>query len=127
MNGLSSAPAGPVLDRAAFEEFVDALGVDGAGATFAAFLRDTSARLVRMRELSCGRDRAAMEEEAHALKGAAGTLGMTQLCDFARRLEYSAPTVTPPSYAEQVERLDSAFRIARAEAERILEGSARAA
>jgi hypothetical protein len=127
MNGLPSAPGGPVLDRAAFDEFVDALGVDGAGATFAAFLRDTSARLVRMRGLSCERDRAAVEEEAHTLKGAAGSLGMMQLYDLARRLEHGASTMAPLRYTERVERLDAAFRIACAEAECILEGSVRAA
>ena len=98
--------AQPVLDRGAFDEFLEAMGPDGAGEIFAVFLRETSARLARLRDLSCERDRIVIGEEAHTLKGASGTLGMNQLCDHARQLEHGAPSVSPPDYADQIERLD---------------------
>jgi signal transduction histidine kinase/DNA-binding NarL/FixJ family response regulator/HPt (histidine-containing phosphotransfer) domain-containing protein len=109
-----------VLDRETFDEFVDAMGFDGARGILAVFFKETSDRLMRMRAMSCDDDRAAIGEEAHTLKGASGTLGMHRLCELARQLEHDAPAVLRQNYAAQVEHIDTAFMGARVEVERIL-------
>jgi signal transduction histidine kinase/DNA-binding NarL/FixJ family response regulator/HPt (histidine-containing phosphotransfer) domain-containing protein len=117
-------PAGDraVLDRATFDEFVDAMGPDGAGAILAVFLKETSERLLRMRAMSSDGARGIIGEEAHTLKGASGTLGMYHLCDLARQLEHDAQMISAQDYADRIERIDTAFRAARSEAERTLAG-----
>ena len=125
-SAASSSREDTVLDGAAFDEFIEAMGLDGAGTILAVFLKDTSERLTRLRAMSCEADRAAIEAEAHTLKGASGTLGMYQLCGLARRLERDASTVPAQDYAARIGRLDAAFQAARAQAERILTSMASA-
>ena len=48
----------PILDRAAFDELVDAIGIAGVRATLDVYFAETSARLELLRSLSCERDRA---------------------------------------------------------------------
>jgi signal transduction histidine kinase/CheY-like chemotaxis protein/HPt (histidine-containing phosphotransfer) domain-containing protein len=125
--GARSAPATPaatiaepVFDRAAFDELIDAIGVEGAAATLSVFVAETKARLARMRLLSSESGRALIEDEAHSLKGASGTLGMSRLSGLARRLERGAAILSPAAYTDQLDRLAACFETSRAEAERAL-------
>ena len=78
------------------------------------FFEETADRLTLMRQLSCQDDRVRIEDEAHTLKGAAGTFGLAQLSELARTLELSANTITPGDYRNLLDRLDACFQRARA-------------
>jgi hypothetical protein len=117
----------PVIDRAILDELVEAIGADGAGATLGVFIAETTARLDRMRSLSCDEERARIRDEAHTLKGAAGTLGLRRLSALALMLEHSAPSITPADYAQSVACLGACFESARREVVLAIEGLATAA
>ncbi|MGZ5827390.1 MAG: PAS-domain containing protein [Xanthobacteraceae bacterium] len=108
----------PILDRAAFDELVDAIGVDGVRATLDVYITETSARLELLHRLSCANDRVQIKDEAHTLKGASGTFGLRQVSDLAKELELSAHAISANEYSDIVDRLDACFQLARNEAER---------
>jgi CheY-like chemotaxis protein len=110
---------GPVLDRAAFDELLDAIGAEDVRATLNVFVAETVARLALMRQLSCEADRRRIKDEAHSLKGASASLGLCQLSQLAQTLEHSAHAIMPREYRGLVDRLNAAFRIARDDAERL--------
>jgi hypothetical protein len=116
------AEAAPVLDDATFDELVEAIGEDGACTALAVFAAETTVRLDLLRSLSCGSDHARIKEEAHALKGASGTLGLRQLSDLARTLEFAAPSIAGDDYVRLLDRLDAYFRAARKETEQAIAG-----
>ena len=99
----------PVLAHEILDELTDAMGRDGVRAMFDGFVDETDRRLGLLRGLSCERDRERIREEAHALKGAAGTCGLAQLAELAATLEQSAATMTSAKYADLVKRLDAGF------------------
>ncbi|MEZ5787320.1 MAG: ATP-binding protein [Xanthobacteraceae bacterium] len=117
----------PVLDHAVLDELIDAIGTDGARATLSVFLAETTTRLDLLRRLSCETERPRIEDAAHALKGAAGALGLRQLSALALRLEQSALAMTPDEYAAIVGRLGTCFGSARREAECAVKKLGRAA
>ena len=82
------------------------------------FFTDTPDCLALMRKLSCASDRARIKDEAHRLKGAAGTFGLAQLSELARTLEGSATAISPEDYRNVLDRLEAIFRRARQEADR---------
>ena len=99
----------PVLAHEILDELTDAMGRDGVRAMFDGFVDETDRRLGLLRGLSCERDRERIREEAHTLKGAAGTCGLAQLAELAATLEQSAATMTSAKYADLVKRLDAGF------------------
>ena len=110
---------GPTLDRAAFDELVDAIGAEDVRATLDVFFAETVERLALLRQLSCEADRPRIKDEAHTLKGASASLGLCQLSQLAQTLEHSAHAITPQEYRVLVDRLNAIFRISRDDAERI--------
>ena len=113
------ADIGPTLDRAAFDELVDAIGAEDVRATLDVFFAETVERLALLRQLSCEADRPRIKDEAHTLKGASASLGLCQLSQLAQTLEHSAHAITPQEYRVLVDRLNAIFRISRDDAERI--------
>lgn len=124
---LVETDARPTLDRVTFDELADVIGADGMRATFDVFTAETVVRLQLLRRLSCDDERVRIRDEAHTLKGASGTLGLSQVCDLARTLERSAPTIAPADYVDIVGRLDAYFQTARHDVELALAGLATAA
>ena len=116
-----------MLDRAIFAELVDEIGLDSLRAAFDVFVSETIVRLDLMRRLSVNVDRERIKDEAHALKGAAGTLGLAQVSDLAATLQRSALFITPADYVDLVDRMAACFHSARQVAEQSIAGAEQAA
>jgi signal transduction histidine kinase/DNA-binding response OmpR family regulator len=79
-----------LIDRSVIEELLTELGPDTAAEVLRTFLNETRTRLARLAELSTTGDCAAIEIEAHTLKGAAGALGFTGVAERAFAVEREA-------------------------------------
>jgi HPt (histidine-containing phosphotransfer) domain-containing protein len=112
---VAMADVVPALDLDVFRSLVEEIDLDGVREMLDVFLKETAERLTLMHQLSCQDDRVRIENEAHTLKGAAGTVGLRQVAELAKTLELSAHTITPEDYANLVDRLDACFRRARAD------------
>jgi two-component system, sensor histidine kinase len=125
-----SAPAQEtvtILDRDMIDELIEALGHADVRKLFNVFVAETAARLALLGGLSCAQDRARIHDEAHTLKGAAGTAGLSELSRLAAALEQAAATITPADYAGALRRLEQGFAAARGEVDRVLAGTSVAA
>jgi HPt (histidine-containing phosphotransfer) domain-containing protein len=107
----------PVLDHAVFDALVEEIDIDGVRATLDGFLAETAQQLTRLRALSCDNDPPGIKEEAHKLKGAAGTFGLLQLSELAQTLEHSAFQIAPSDYRDLLDRVEACFGMARNELE----------
>jgi hypothetical protein len=105
----STATSRP-LDRTALAQLTEAIGEDGVRETFASFAQETEQRLALFRQFREGQDRQAIEIEAHALKGSAGTLGGAEVSDIARLIEHRAASISADELRNAVEQLDAAYR-----------------
>jgi two-component system aerobic respiration control sensor histidine kinase ArcB len=106
----------PVLDCAVLKCLAEEIEADGVRAALDMFFTDTPDCLALMRKLPLASARARIKDEAHRLKGAAGTFGLAQLSELARGLELSASTMTAEDYRDLLDRLEASFQRARAEA-----------
>jgi signal transduction histidine kinase/CheY-like chemotaxis protein len=122
-----AAEGARVLERATIEELAETLGPDDVRTLFEVFVAETVARLDVLARLSCEHDRARIREEAHTLKGAAGTAGLSELATLAAALEQAAATIAAADYAAALRRLATSFAVARTEINRLLAGMAQAA
>jgi len=102
------------FDRQAFDELVEEIGEQATFEVIAQFLKDTEARLKRLRQLSSATDRVAIKREAHSLKGTAGTLGLRELVALAKALEHDAEKIVASDYGARLDRIEAAFSRARA-------------
>jgi signal transduction histidine kinase/DNA-binding NarL/FixJ family response regulator/HPt (histidine-containing phosphotransfer) domain-containing protein len=121
--GASSRPAGPapalappepadqglLIDRTMLTELCEEISAEGAGEVLQVFVGETRARLAILGKLSVTSDRAAIEIEAHTLKGAAGAIGFARLAALAKTLESQARADALVDYPAQVERIGAAF------------------
>lgn len=107
------AGAGPdeAISRAQLEELADEIGFDSACLALKVFVVETEARLARLRALSPAgaKAREIIRAEAHALKGAAGTLGLPQIRALAFDLEQAAPMIAPADYEAALDSIAAAF------------------
>ena len=110
----------PILDRAAFDELVQEIDVEGVRMTLDVFLAETEQRLARLRRLSCDAARKQIRDEAHTLKGASGTFGLRQVQELAKTLENGAPAINADGYRDLLDRLDACFATGRREVEAAL-------
>ena len=118
----AAAPDAPddeaLIDRSVVGELCDEIGAEGANEILRVFLDETRGRLAVLAKLSAAGDRAAIEVEAHTLKGAAGALGFARVAALARALEHDARGAAlfennpfeDDNYDAQVERIGAAFR-----------------
>jgi HPt (histidine-containing phosphotransfer) domain-containing protein len=60
---------------------------DGVARIIMLFLAESRQRLETLRQATLRGDPQAIEQTAHALKGIAGTVGATEMCDLSTRLE----------------------------------------
>jgi signal transduction histidine kinase/DNA-binding NarL/FixJ family response regulator len=106
-----------LIDRSIVAELCEEIGTEGATEILRVFLDETRARLAQLAKLSGAGDRAAIEVEAHTLKGAAGAMGFARVAALARTLEHDARAAAlfenpfdGDNYDVQVERIETAFR-----------------
>jgi signal transduction histidine kinase/DNA-binding response OmpR family regulator len=111
--GTAAAAEDVLIDRETLAILADEIGADGASLAVQIFLGETEARLARLRALSLDSARDKVAVEAHTLKGAAATIGVTPLSDLARTLEHAAPTISASDYAALVGRIEATFARAR--------------
>ena len=104
-------------NRAALDELINEIDIDGVRAAVGVFLQETFDRLALLRKLSCEGERTKIEDAAHALKGSSGTFGLEQVSELARMLEHSAQRIVPRDYEDLLARLEAGFERARAELE----------
>ena len=116
----STAPDTPsedaLIDRSVVAELCEEIGAEGAGEILRGFLAETRERLALLGKLSGAGDRAAIEVEAHTLKGAAGAMGFARVAALAKTLEHDARAAAllqdsfdADNYDLQVERIGAAF------------------
>jgi len=113
--------AAPVLDRPVLDELVGIMGQD-VRTMLGVFNAETDARLVLFRALTCEGSLVRIVDEAHTLKGAAGTIGFCQLSMLAETLEHTAASLTPAGYADLVARIDACFQAGCAAIDAALSG-----
>lgn len=106
---------GQSVDRSAFEELANEIGERDASETLNVFVNETETRLKMLRRLSYQQDRSTIEREAHSLKSSAGTFGLHEVAEFARRLERDAGSISASDYSAILDRLEAAFVSARAQ------------
>ncbi|MBV8836030.1 MAG: PAS-domain containing protein [Alphaproteobacteria bacterium] len=117
-----------LIDRSVLVELCEGIGEDAARAIVAVFVDETRARLALLETQIATPDRAAIEVEAHTLKGAAGTVGFLRVSVLARELEFAARDGAPDGYAGRLVTIRKAFEESCREIEgRSLTGAARAA
>ncbi|MFZ4533459.1 MAG: response regulator, partial [Alsobacter sp.] len=104
-----SAPARDQMDRSTLDRFVDEMGVDMAREIIAVFLRDTQLRLALMPDLIA--DRSRLSREAHSLKSAAATLGLSGLATRAATVERDANRIDPSDLREALRGLSASFEV----------------
>jgi hypothetical protein len=103
------AEASCPIDRGLFGELVRELGAESASEIFDVFVRETEARLGLFRTLSIDLDPARIGREAHSLKSGAGTFGLGDLAQLAKRLERDAATLNEADYRAAVESMEAAY------------------
>jgi len=108
------APDGSELDVdvSAFESLVEEIGREDTLQTFSIFFEEATNRLKRMRTLSCGEDRNAIQQDAHGLKGTAANFGLRQVSALAAKLEQNARSITPENYEAALRGLETSYAAA---------------
>ena len=105
----------PILHHALLNALVGEIGIECVRETVTVFLAETVEGLALLRKLSCDNDRTRIKNEAHTLKGAAGTFGLGQVAELTRTLELSAHRIAPRDYGDLLDRLDVCFSASRNE------------
>lgn len=95
----------PLLDAETLASLEQSLGYDTLSELSERFMERLGERHSRMEESLARGDRADLAAAAHALKGAAASMGCTGLAGVAAELERQAPEVDLPYLRTQVERL----------------------
>jgi signal transduction histidine kinase/CheY-like chemotaxis protein/HPt (histidine-containing phosphotransfer) domain-containing protein len=111
------APKDELIDRTVVAQLCEEIGADGAVEILRVFLDETRERLALLKKLSDAGDRAAIEVEAHTLKGAAGVMGFERVAELAKALELDARAAAlfenafdSESYDAQIDRIMAGFR-----------------
>jgi signal transduction histidine kinase/DNA-binding response OmpR family regulator len=115
---VTLADVAPEIDIAVLRCLAEEIDAEGVRAALDMFFTDTPDCLALMRRLTLASDRARIKDEAHRLKGAAGTFGLAQLSELARTLELSANAIGAEDYGDLLDRLEACFQRARREAVR---------
>jgi CheY-like chemotaxis protein/HPt (histidine-containing phosphotransfer) domain-containing protein len=102
------------IPRETFAAMAEEIGEDSVQEIAAVFVADTETRLALFDTLTTEADRRTIEREAHSLKSAAATFGLTELSATARDLEKSAHCIDATDYVTAVARLRELFAAARA-------------
>jgi signal transduction histidine kinase/CheY-like chemotaxis protein/HPt (histidine-containing phosphotransfer) domain-containing protein len=113
----AAPPKDGLIDRSVVAQLCEEIGTEGAVEILRVFLDETRERLALMKTLSDAGDRAAIEVEAHTLKGAAGAMGFERVAELAKTLELDARAAAlfadafdGVSYDTQIDRIGEGFR-----------------
>ena len=101
------------VDRSAFDNLAEEIGIEGAQQSFAIFISETDDRFKRFRQLSCDNDRTEIKNEAHGLKGTAGNFGLRKVSDLAKQLEQDAGKITAGDFEIVLRNLETSYAAAR--------------
>jgi signal transduction histidine kinase/CheY-like chemotaxis protein/HPt (histidine-containing phosphotransfer) domain-containing protein len=111
------APKDDLIDRSVVAQLCEEIGAEGTVEILRVFLDETRERLALMKKLSDAGDRAAIEVEAHTLKGAAGAMGFERVAELAKALELDVRAAAlfenafdAESYDAQIDRIVAGFR-----------------
>jgi HPt (histidine-containing phosphotransfer) domain-containing protein len=95
------------FDPVIFAQFADEIGASAANRIAGVFLRDTWERLATMRGKRG--DAAELAREAHAIKSAAATFGLTRLSSLAAQLEKTASSLSDDEVEALVAAMEGSF------------------
>ncbi|WP_246472312.1 response regulator [Azospirillum tabaci] len=110
--------APPRIDHAKRQDLRDAIGDEGFALLMDTFLRETPSHLDRLRLAAQNRDFAAVEREAHILKGSTGNVGFAQASALAGGLVASARNRDVAGIGRsRIQALDAALKDAVKDAE----------
>jgi len=98
-----------LFERAALERFADDIGRDLLPGIMQKIASEMVRRLGEMRALAARSEHAALQREAHALKGSAATIGLIRLAALARHLERNAATLESAAIATAIDEIDAAY------------------
>ncbi|NYF88517.1 response regulator [Tunturiibacter empetritectus] len=85
--GRASGASGAVLDEVVYAKLQESMRHSRLEELYALCLKDTEARVVRMRRATSEGDDAAYTKEAHAIKGGCGMVGAVELQRLATSME----------------------------------------
>lgn len=91
---------GPVIDRAAYAELQETMGVDFAAELLETFLAEAPGMLADLRQAAAGNDAEGFRRAAHSIKSNAGLFGATALADMARGMELGGMQAVAPDAIE---------------------------
>jgi hypothetical protein len=95
--------------RAAFEDLIAEIDLEGAFETFRIFVADTTRRLQSFSTLGIEASRKQIRLEAHSLKSTAATFGFHRLAELAKLVEREADVVPEAEFRSIVSRMREAF------------------
>lgn len=77
----------PVLDKDLLRQYYDSLGKDGLEATLATFDKIIQSYASILHQAAKNKDEVQLRNQAHKVKGACNSVGLTQLAALMERLE----------------------------------------
>ena len=112
---LPSAPDAnaDIVDRGTVEQMHASLSPQKFGALLASFFDGHAVNLARLREAVEGRDRSAVWSQAHALKGAALSLGLRAVVEHAESLKRASADPARPDLLAALDALERHLMITR--------------
>ena len=111
MSALHAADdAVPELEGEVFGELEDAFGPDDIFAVIGTFREEVQSRLGRMINASEASDVVAVRREAHAIKGAAATIGLAKLSRMASVIELTAHDTPSSRIARDLNALRTCYQ-----------------
>lgn len=123
--GVTSAPPGPnvntmtpdghadIVDRATVEQFHASLSPQKYAALLSSFFEAHTATLARLRESVNAGDRSGVWSQAHAVKGAALSLGLRAVVEHADALKLAAADAGRPDLLVPLDALERHLQITR--------------
>jgi HPt (histidine-containing phosphotransfer) domain-containing protein len=110
------------VDIAMFEELADALGPDQLNEVAAVFLAEMDGHLRALMLAAATGDGPRIGKIAHAIKGSAGTLALSQVASAASELELQAARQGAQGAVASIESIREAFRVGRIRLETLVRG-----
>ena len=99
----------PVVDAAKLAELREIMGESDLNTLLSTFFRDTPVHLRRLHKACEFADLETVEREAHTLKGAAGSVGFSEMADAAARVLVAARRRDPAAASSEALALSQAF------------------
>ncbi len=99
----------PELEDETFGELEDAIGPDGISDVIVSFREEMQARIARITEAFASGDTAIVGSEAHAIKGAAATIGLAKFSRMASDIELAARDAPTDCFARDINTLRACY------------------